>query len=188
MANIQHASIPEAHLHESKGVSTATAGQIYITDGLGSGSWINNSRYGELYITAGATTQTLSAASAYARLDPGTEWRAGISSGVTLNATDGTITVLETGAYLVSFWVVFLTAALAAGTRYSFRYAVNGTTSTRTISTSKETTGADYLDTGASGIVSLTAGDILSIHVAGDGTSSSTLITPIEAGFTAHKA
>jgi hypothetical protein len=185
--SVQHASIPEVYLHESKGVSTAAAGQVYVTDGVGSGSWKNKSRYGELYIDAGVTTQTLSAASAYARLDPGTEWAAGVSSGVTLNATDGTFTIVETGTYNISFWVVFLTAALAAGTRYFFRYAVNGTPIARTISISKITAGADYLDTGATGLADLTAGDVLSIYVAGDGTSSNTLITPVEAGFILHK-
>ena len=39
MANIAHQSIPEAYLHESKGVSTAAAGLVYVTDGAGSGSF-----------------------------------------------------------------------------------------------------------------------------------------------------
>ena len=39
MANIQHASIPEAQLHEPKGVSIAPAGSVYVADGAGSGSW-----------------------------------------------------------------------------------------------------------------------------------------------------
>lgn len=39
MANIQHADIPEAQLHEPKGASTATSGQVYTSDGTGSGAW-----------------------------------------------------------------------------------------------------------------------------------------------------
>ena len=42
MANIEHKDIPEAGLHEPKGVSTATTGQVYISDGLGSGAWANS--------------------------------------------------------------------------------------------------------------------------------------------------
>lgn len=43
MANIEHKDIPEAGLHEPKGVSTATVGQTYIADGLGSGEWSTSS-------------------------------------------------------------------------------------------------------------------------------------------------
>lgn len=35
---IEHRNIQEAGLHEPKGVSTATAGQVYTADGLGSGT------------------------------------------------------------------------------------------------------------------------------------------------------
>ena len=34
-----HASLTGADLHESKGVSTASSGQVYIADGAGSGAW-----------------------------------------------------------------------------------------------------------------------------------------------------
>jgi microcystin-dependent protein len=39
MANIEHASLTGAALHEPKGVENADAGQVYIADGLGSGAW-----------------------------------------------------------------------------------------------------------------------------------------------------
>lgn len=39
MANIEHANLTGAALHEPKGVATAVAGQVYVADGLGSGSW-----------------------------------------------------------------------------------------------------------------------------------------------------
>lgn len=39
MANIAHEVIPEAYLHESKGVSSAANGLVYITNGAGSGSF-----------------------------------------------------------------------------------------------------------------------------------------------------
>lgn len=34
-----HASLTGANLHEPKGVSTATAGEVYHADGAGSGAW-----------------------------------------------------------------------------------------------------------------------------------------------------
>lgn len=39
MANVQHATLPEAELHEPKGVSTAAADSFYVADGAGSGAW-----------------------------------------------------------------------------------------------------------------------------------------------------
>ena len=38
---MEHKDIPEAGLHEPKGVSTAVSGTAYIADGEGSGSWQN---------------------------------------------------------------------------------------------------------------------------------------------------
>lgn len=184
---IQHASIADPEIHEPKGVSTAAAGTVYRADGAGSGAWKvdGGSYYGDLYITAGATSQTLSAASAYAKLNPGSEWKAGQSNGVTLTIADGTITATTAGVYLVSFWVNFTTAVLAAGTAYNFKYAINGTTNTRTTSTTKMSAGADKLRASATWAISLTANDVLSIYVGGDGTSSSTAVTVNEAGLTA---
>lgn len=39
MATIQHKDIPNAQLHEPKGVSAASVDQLYVADGLGSGTW-----------------------------------------------------------------------------------------------------------------------------------------------------
>lgn len=39
MANIAHASLTGAELHEPKGASTATLGTVYVANGSGSGSW-----------------------------------------------------------------------------------------------------------------------------------------------------
>lgn len=38
---IEHKDIPEAGLHEPKGVSVATTGQVYVANGSGSGLWTN---------------------------------------------------------------------------------------------------------------------------------------------------
>lgn len=36
---VQHKDIPDAQLHEPKGIVTATSKQIYLADGAGSGDW-----------------------------------------------------------------------------------------------------------------------------------------------------
>lgn len=37
---VQHSAIPDAQLHEPKGVANASAGEVYIADGAGSGEWV----------------------------------------------------------------------------------------------------------------------------------------------------
>lgn len=41
MPTINHVDIPDGQRHEPKGISTATAGQTYVANGSGSGSWSN---------------------------------------------------------------------------------------------------------------------------------------------------
>jgi hypothetical protein len=44
MANIQHRDIPDAQRHEPKGISTASANQLYLSNGSASGSWVAATR------------------------------------------------------------------------------------------------------------------------------------------------
>jgi hypothetical protein len=184
MANIQHAVLTDPQLHEPKGVSTAASGKVYRANGSGSGVWVfpSGHAYGELYIDGGVTTQTLPAASATAKLNPTGEWTANGSANVTLSATNGTMTVLEPGEYQLNFWVSFTTAAVASQSRYNFHYAVNGVPSTRKVIVAKYTNNVDTLQCAVTGFANLNDNDVVSIYVGGDGTTSSTAITVLEAG------
>jgi len=53
MATIQHKDLPESVLHEPKGASTANAGDVYVSDGAGSGSWATVDAIGSGTATAG---------------------------------------------------------------------------------------------------------------------------------------
>jgi hypothetical protein len=184
MANIQHAVLTDPQLHEPKGVSTAASGKVYRANGSGSGVWVfpSGHAYGEIYIAAGVTTQTLPAASATAKLNPTGEWTANGNANVTLSAANGTITVLEGGEYQLNFWVSFTTASAAAQAKYNFHYAVNGVPSARKVIVAKYTNGADTLNCSVTGYANLADNDVVSIYVGGDGTTSSTAITVLEAG------
>jgi hypothetical protein len=186
---IQHKLITDPDLHEPKGVAAAVTGKVYVSNGSGSGVWEYppGKAHAEIYIDAGATTQTLSGSSAYARLNPTGEWAAGVTNVLTVTAGSGTITLSEAGNYMINFWCLFSTASLSSGTNYNFKYNLDGTNSTRTITVQKFTNGSDKLHVSALGLVTVTAGQVLSIHVAGDGTSSGTNITVLEAGLTAVK-
>lgn len=39
MPTVEHSTLTAANLHEPKGADTATEGQVYIADGVGSGAW-----------------------------------------------------------------------------------------------------------------------------------------------------
>lgn len=45
MANVQHSTLTDPNLHEPKGISTASADQLYRADGSGSGTWTNANRF-----------------------------------------------------------------------------------------------------------------------------------------------
>lgn len=45
MANVQHSSLTDPNLHEPKGISTASADQLYRSNGSGSGTWTNANRF-----------------------------------------------------------------------------------------------------------------------------------------------
>ena len=102
-----------------------------------------------------------------------------------MTAASGEINLNQTGHYYISFWMTFTTAAIASGSVYNVKYALDGVTSTRKVFVSKPTNGADTIVIASSGTVDVTATQALSIHVAGDGVSSGTNITPVEAGLTA---
>lgn len=172
-------------MHEPKGVENALIGQVYIADGANSGVWTYPSgfAYGELFISEGVTAQTLPASSATAKLNPTAEWTTNGNANVTLSAANGTITILQAGEYSLNFYITFNTASIASSAIYNFHYAVNGVHSTRRALVKKVSNGVDMLHCSASGIAVFEQNDVISMYVGGDATSSSTAITPIEAGF-----
>lgn len=56
MATVNHATLTDPNLHEPKGVATATAGQVYIADGSGSGDWKELQYYVNGYVAFDAAT------------------------------------------------------------------------------------------------------------------------------------
>lgn len=58
---IEHKNIAEANLHEPKGVSVASVGQVYVADGAGTGNWVkpepkgaDAASAGQVYVADGA--------------------------------------------------------------------------------------------------------------------------------------
>ena len=183
---IQHNVITDPDIHEPKGVASATSGKVYISNGSGSGAWDYppGKAHADMYISAGATAHTLAGSSAYTLLNPSGEWTQGDVSILTTTPSSGIITLVEAGTYYIDFWINFTTAAIASGSVYNFKYALNGSVGARLTTVAKPTNSADKLTLASSGLVNATAGQTLSMFVGGDGTSSGTNITPTEAGLT----
>jgi len=185
---VQHNAITDPDIHEPKGIAAATAGKVYVSDGASSGEWkyAPGKAHAEIYITSGATTHTLAAASAYSLLNPSGEWTAsGNEDHLTVDPANGEIDLLYAGHYYISFWMTFSTASIASGSQYKFKFAVDGVTSPRTVYVTKPTNGVDIIEISATGLVSATANQTLTIQAAGDGTSSGTTFTPLETGLQA---
>lgn len=51
MANVNHGTLTDPYLHEPKGISSASAGEVYIADGAGSGAWTQGHRHVGGFIT-----------------------------------------------------------------------------------------------------------------------------------------
>lgn len=49
MANIEHAAIADPYIHEPKGIAAASADQVYLSDGAGSGDWTDIETLVETY-------------------------------------------------------------------------------------------------------------------------------------------
>ena len=210
---IQHNLITDPNIHEPKGVASAASGKVYKADGTGSGTWVYpltgldtalsgqvfesdgssggswayppGKAHAEIYISGGTTTHTLAAASAFTLLNPSGEWTAGVTNTLTSTPGSGIITLNQAGDYYISFWITLSTASISSGSSYHFKYALDGSVSSREVAVSKPTNGVDKIVISSTGLVTATANQVLSIYAGGDGTSSGTNFTPTEADLTA---
>jgi len=106
---VQHSSLTGSECHEPKGADTASAGEIFVADGAGSGSWnaaieygaINNQETDAVSVSSiGTTAQTL----------PFTN--DGVSEGVVTDAANNRLTLTNAGVYWVNFNMSFITLSL----------------------------------------------------------------------------
>lgn len=49
IANVAHSSLTGSNLHEPKGVASATANKVYVSDGAGSGAWTAHSTFSGVF-------------------------------------------------------------------------------------------------------------------------------------------
>ena len=56
MANVNHSALTDPYLHEPKGASTASSGDIYLANGAGSGTWTSAHQHVDAYLAFDSTT------------------------------------------------------------------------------------------------------------------------------------
>jgi len=157
--------------HEPRGISRADAKQIYVADGSGAGEWEDTgaSIYGQMVVLNNSTTITLTAQSGFDT--PGNYiqvtgiWSApaGVTnSGVSFD-TD-TLTAPQTGVYRIEFWAAF---TMPNNSDTAFKFAINGNLGNQKIIRSA-TSNSDYGVVNGHSLVTLTAGDELTVHTMSD--------------------
>lgn len=122
---IQHKDLPEAQLHEPKGVSTALQRQVYRSDGAGSGAWE--------YVMADVTISPALVARSFLDQNPTAvdtpiqvEFGAAQSNPDISVDSSGTVTFSTAGSYFMSFFGR-LGRTTSAGSAYlGIRFLKNG--------------------------------------------------------------
>lgn len=181
---IEHVDIADGERHEPKGASTATAGQIWVADGAGSGAFSNTTynAHGQMSINANTTAKAMTAA-VDATLATNTDyvkmtgaafpWSLYYQHGIVFNTDKFTLTY--PGYYIISFWGTFQIAAI--NTFIGVKYAINDTApySTQKLIT-QATTANDNKTLGATSIIGpVNANDTLSLYLASTNTTNVTL-------------
>jgi hypothetical protein len=137
---IEHKDIPEAGLHEPKGASLATSGQVYVADGAGSGEW-TNALANAANIKIERLLDGLSVASSQlpTGLDAPMQIEFGpavntISDPVMLDAT-GMVTINETGTYRIKLSLIYGRTGSTGTSKLYLRVLVNGNQAGQSIQT-----------------------------------------------------
>lgn len=123
MANVTHSSLTGADLHEPKGVSGATAGQVYVADGAGSGNWTTAQQYAGVY-TKESDAVSVSSIGTTPQTFPFTN--DGEENGANADAANNRITIGDAGVYMIVFHISFSTAAAGDAGLYEFKLMDDG--------------------------------------------------------------
>lgn len=140
MANKEHNTITDPEIHEPKGVSTATVGQVYVANGAGSGAWqvplgnnivvVNSlsdfpTPSGGVITLAANTTYVLGAA-----MSTGDRFQMGDNTSITGNIYHSTLTYTGAGSMFTGVDVTstFVNARFncASGEVFNFQDTVGG--------------------------------------------------------------
>jgi len=106
---VQHSVLTDIQgVHEPKGHLTAAVGQVYMSDGAGSGVWVGVQKSQAACLKATSAGATTGLTTAYQALNNATlggtiAWTANTLLGMTADTTAGYINIPETGTYHITF-------------------------------------------------------------------------------------
>ena len=177
MAN--HADLPSSEWHPAypPGSDLASSGDIFVSDGAGAGAWesftdtlTSEKAYGQLY-TSGSTINVTQATDSaldtdidYINLTTLSMWTGSLSKDVTLDATNGTLTTTKPGTYRLSFWTDHYVDG-TANVNIAFKFSVDGAFSPIKLISTSDFSG-DIRNSSADGLVEVTEGQVVRLHVA----------------------
>lgn len=166
--SIQHLNIPDAQIHESKGVATAANKATYVSLGTGTGVW-RLCAQGSCYFEGIATPYVLTYPAVYAKLAPTTT-----AGGTGVNVTEGTnARVTYIGTSTLTFNVhATVSISQSVGANRDIRLAVykngikvNGSVIISTTASSVKQVFAIAVD------VSMATNDYIELYAQNDGAS-----------------
>lgn len=191
MPDVQHSALTTGELHEPKGAAGASNGQVLTANGSGGTSFLNPvvdpsdaGGAGEIPVADGAGDVTWEDPNVYAAIfteeadsvsvsSIGTTpiqlpiENNGISNGMTADAANNRITVLEDGDYDIQFNSSFGTVAGGDSGTYEFDIAINGTATVYQFSRYLSGT-SDRGNGSVKGFLALSAGDHITVQVLSD--------------------
>lgn len=109
MPTVLHSALTTTDLHEPKGAASATANQVYVADGAGSGAWTNRQITFSAVIADVSTAETVYIPMPYA----GTVSKVTTVLSGAITAADATITVSNSAAASMGTITVAFTGSAA---------------------------------------------------------------------------
>ena len=194
MADVEHKTLPDAELHEPKGIASAGAGKILVADGGGSGTWQGGNNFSAQHagVNVQANTTVIAVpvagdATLHTSVDyvplPSSILSQDVASGITFDVNDAFV-IKEAGIYIIQGW----TSVSSSGTNNTvgFSYSINGTfiANIRPVVKLKLKVAGDIVTATGFGLVTLAAADVVRAGVADD---TGTNVTLHEASFFIHK-
>jgi hypothetical protein len=178
----EHSTLPEAELHEPKGISAAAADTVYTADGVGGGSWTAQAGalFGDMDFTTNTLATTITTASptvgdgnavnlsGATLTTPGVLYTQGVVDTVAFENTGNNelLRVPTAGVYEVSLNASFSGGGGGAGNVYRFNFGINGVEQTAHAHALRQTSSSDIGNVAFSEYVVLAANDTIQPMVA----------------------
>ncbi|MEK0324372.1 MAG: hypothetical protein QQN63_01605 [Nitrosopumilus sp.] len=181
--SIEHSTILDPEIHEPKDIALATSAQVYTASGAGTGTWADQhapASHASSNITANTNTIAITAAvdnTMHTATDyvPITGLTAKLLVGSDISHTGGDFLINTTGWYQIGFWLSM--SSSSASSKLAMTIGINGVVQVvdSAVLIQLMKTAGDIGNVSGIGTIPLSAGDIVTGHIASDTTSNITI-------------